>query len=70
MWIIKANNNLKASTQSNDWEQIGKDAKKLQSLVDRLEEVKKELDKKKQEEVKENNNIVENTVNEIANVIE
>ena len=68
--IIKANNNLKASTQSNDWEQIGKDAKKLQSLVDRLEEVKKELDKKKQEEVKENNNIVENTVNEIANVIE
>ena len=68
--IIKANNNLKASTQSNDWEQIGKDAKKLQSLVDRLEEVKKELDKKKQEEAKENNNIVENTVNEIANVIE
>ena len=47
--IIKANNNLKASTQSNDWEQIGKDTKKLQSLVDRLEEVKKELDKKKEE---------------------
>ena len=68
--IIKANNNLKTSTQSNDWEQIGKDTKKLQSLVDRLEEVKKELDKKKQEAAKENTNVVENTVNEIANVVE
>ena len=35
--IIKANNNLKTSTQSNDWEQIGKDTKKLQTLIDRLE---------------------------------
>lgn len=70
--IIKANNNLKASTQSNDWEQIGKDTKKLQTLVDRLEEVKKELDKIATEEAKKNveNNIIENTVNEIVNVTE
>ena len=68
--IIKANNNLKASTQSNDWEQIGKDTKKLQSLVDRLEEVKKDLDKKKQEEEKENTNVIENMVNDIVNVVE
>ena len=71
--IIKANNNLKTSTQSNDWEQIGKDTKKLQNLVDRLEEVKKELDKKKQEEKEHTNvinDIINETVNEIENVIE
>ena len=71
--IIKANNNLKASTQSNDWEQIGKDTKKLQSLVDRLEEVKKELDKKKEESkasLTTNEEFVENeTENEIVNTI-
>lgn len=66
--IIKANNNLKASTQSNDWEQIGKDTKRLQSLVDRLEEVKKELDKKAEEA--ENENMVSDTVNEIVNEVE
>lgn len=47
--IIKANNNLKASTQSNDWEQIGKDTQKLQNLIDRLETLKKELDQKAEE---------------------
>ena len=71
--IIKANNNLKASTQSNDWEQIGKDTKKLQSLVDRLEEVKKELDKKKEESkasLTADEEFVENkTENEIVNTI-
>lgn len=66
--IIKANNNLKASTQSNDWEQIGKDTKKLQSLVDRLEELKADLDKKATESEKEN--AISNSINEIANVIE
>ena len=67
--IIKANNNLKASTQSNDWEQIGKDTKKLQSLIDRLEEVKKELDQKTQENEKEKAN-TNNTINQIVNEIE
>ena len=64
--IIKANNNLKTSTQSNDWEQIGKDTKKLQTLIDRLEEVKAELDKKEQEEQEK---IFEN-INEIINSVE
>lgn len=58
--IIKANNNLKASTQSNDWEQIGKDTKRLQSLVNRIEEVKKDLDKKTQEDTRQNS--IVNTV--------
>ena len=66
--IIKANNNLKTSTQTGDWEQIGKDTKKLQSLVDRLEELKVELDKKIEEEAENNenaNNVVNETINEI-----
>lgn len=66
--IIKANNNLKASTQSNDWEQIGKDTKKLQSLVDRLEEVKKELDSKNVEN--ETENVIVNSINDQENIIE
>ncbi len=38
--IIKANKNLKESTASSDYERIGKDIDKLQSLIDRLEELK------------------------------
>lgn len=64
--IIKANNNLKTSTQSNDWEQIGKDIKKLQTLIDRLEEVKAELDKKEQEEQEK----ISENINEIINSVE
>ena len=63
--IIKANNNLKTSTQSNDWEQIGKDTKKLQSLIDRIEQAKEKVEKK---EIEEGEN--SNSVNEVANVVE
>lgn len=68
--IIKANNNLKTSTQVSDWEQIGKDTQKLQNLVDRLEELKNELDKKAQEAEKEDAELGNNVVNEVVNVIE
>jgi len=54
--IIKANNNLTQSTQSNDWEQIGRDTKTLQELITKMEQVKEELDKK-QENI-QNSNIV------------
>lgn len=64
--IIKANNNLKTSTQSSDWEQIGKDTKKLQTLIDRLEEVEAELDKKEQEEQEK----ISENINEIINSVE
>lgn len=39
--IIKANNNLTESNNSNDWTQIGIDIQQLQSLVKQLEEIKK-----------------------------
>ena len=52
--IIKANNNLEESNNTNDWEQIGKDLKRLQSLISQLEELQKELDKKEKENAKNN----------------
>ena len=67
--IVKANKNLLESTGNNDWELMGSDIKKLQSLIDSLEKLKAEEDKKKEEQ---ENNIVDNFVNEVFenNVIE
>lgn len=50
--IIKANNNLQESNKTNDWEQIGKDLNKLQTLITRLEELQKELEEKEKENTK------------------
>ena len=50
--IIKANQNLKDSTNSSDWNMIGNDIERLQTLIDSLETMRKE----------ENNN-AENTDN-------
>lgn len=58
--IIKANKNLSESTSNNDWELMGSDIKKLQSLIDSLEEEKTKEDKKKEEQ----NNVVTNSLNE------
>lgn len=44
--IIKANNNLKESSQNSDWELIGKDIEKLQTLIDELEQRVKEEEAK------------------------
>ncbi len=58
--IVKANQNLEKSNQSNNWEQIGKDMSTLQNLIKKLEELLKE------NEMKNNtvtNNIVDNTLN-------
>ena len=43
--IIKANENLEKSNNSNDWEMIGKDMKKLQELIKTLEELVKQEEK-------------------------
>ena len=48
--IIRANNNLKISTQSGDWAQMGKDTSKLQELISRIEELKQKEEEKKSEE--------------------
>ncbi|MBQ2938112.1 MAG: UPF0182 family protein [Clostridia bacterium] len=67
--IIKANKNLSESTGNNDWELMGSDIKKLQSLIDSLEELKNEEDKKKQEQEKENNTVSNSLNEEISNEI-
>ena len=63
--IIKANKNLNASNQNNDWEMMGKDVKKIQELITTLEKVKEQEDKKKEELEKLNN-----TNNEAINTID
>ena len=59
--IIKANKNLSESTSNNDWELMGSDINKLQSLIDSLEEEKAKEDKKKEEQ---QNNTITNSLNE------
>lgn len=49
--IIKANANLENSSSNNDWEMIGKDLKKLQELIDKLEVLQEE---KKKEDIEKN----------------
>lgn len=57
--IIKANENLTESNKNSDWEMVGKDIKKLQELIDSLEKVKQEEDKKKMEQEKTSQNSAE-----------
>ena len=56
--IIKANNNLKQSSENSNWEMIGKDMSKLQELITKLEKLKKQLDKNSNK----NNSISEDKV--------
>ena len=65
--IIKANKNLSESTSNNDWELMGSDIKKLQSLIDSLEKEKAKEDKKKEEQ---QNNTVTNSLNVIIDANE
>ncbi len=60
--VIKANNNLKESTSNSDYEMMGKDIKRLQDLINQLENVV-------EEERIESNTIEEDSVNNIANSI-
>lgn len=60
--IIKANGNLDSSMKTGDWEQTGKDITKLQNLIKRLEELKKEQDQKIEENKQGNNEVVEENV--------
>ena len=56
--IIKANKNLTESNNNNDWEMMGKDIQKLQSLIE-------SLDKMKSSQKNQNTNTLnENTMNE------
>ena len=58
--LIKANANLKKSSDANDWEMTGKDIAKIQELIEKLEEVKKKEDEEKK---KAKNEESANTIN-------
>lgn len=62
--IIKANNNLTTSNESNDWEMIGKDVQRLQELINKLEILVEEENAKK--EAESTNEIDENVINSIT----
>ncbi len=70
--IIKANNNLTESNNSNDWTQIGTDIEELQKLIKQLEVLSENEKNKENEEnknVENNNNVItdENILNNITN---
>lgn len=60
--IIKANNNLTESNNSNDWSQIGRDIDELQTLVRQLETITKNETKenpdKEDENIKQDTNVI------------
>ncbi len=68
--IIKANGNLKESTSNGDLEMVGKDVKRLQELIDKLDKLVKEQQKEKEDEELEavNTNTIVNEL--VANVVE
>ena len=57
--IIRANDNLKDSSQNGDWTMMGKDMDKLQTLIDQLNEL---VEEQKQEEQENGEN---NTINDL-----
>ena len=61
--IIKANANLKESTSNGDFEMMGKDVKRLQELIDKLDKVVADEEKTK------NKNKNQNVTNTISNTI-
>ena len=64
--IIKSNNNLEDSMESNDWELIGTDIKKLQELISLLE---KQVEEDGKTEENDSNEITENNIVQ-ENIIE
>ncbi len=68
--IIKTNNNLTTSNESNDWEMIGKDVKKLQELVNKLETAVEKEEKQKNEIQNNIINLDSNVTNTVAGEIQ
>lgn len=72
--VIKANNNLKESLNSNNFEMIGKDITSLQTVINQLEtartnELKKQAEEEaeKQKELEKTNTVLEENGNTILN---
>lgn len=57
--IIKANNNLTESNNSNDWTQIGRDIEELQSLIRQLEALTKVKEKDNNIDTAQEENVID-----------
>ena len=69
--IIKANNNLNESSNITDWEQMGKDISRLQELIKKLEQLRKEEEKEAENiTINDNDKKDTNTVNDKNNTVE
>lgn len=68
--IIKSNNNLNESLNSNNFEMIGKDLSELENLIKRLEELKNiQIEKENKEEEIIDENESSKQINSIQNDI-
>lgn len=61
--IIKANNNLEESSLNNDWEMIGKDLQRLQELIRNLETIRQQEVEEDTNTITDENIIIENNLN-------
>jgi len=68
--IVKANGNLKDSTSNGDLEMVGKDVKKLQELVDKLDKLVKEEEKNKDKNKNKNKHQNQNSNTVSANELD
>lgn len=67
--IIKANQNLKDSTNNSDWEMMGSDIERLQTLIDSLERMREETSGTENADNTNTTNTIDNTIREdIENV--
>ncbi len=64
--IIKANNNLKQSSEANDWEMIGNDLNDLQSLIEKLEKLKNSEESEDNKDNEENKGFLQGLLNQNA----
>lgn len=65
--IIKANNNLNTSKANGDLEMVGKDVKKLQDLINKMDKL---IDEKKKDKRKNNVTLTNSITNSVVNEIQ
>ena len=75
--IIKANQNLKDSTNNSDWDMIGSDIERLQTLIDSLERMREEENSNTENtqntdntNVIDNINVIDSVTNENTNMMD
>ena len=68
--VIKANNNLKQSVSSSDFEMIGKDISSLQTLINQLETARNNQLEEEEEANNESSGLFGNDENTVENILD